>query len=483
MFQGYKRPSVYLARAAFLLFCFMFCSFSGSAQTDGSRQFVRINHIELTGNNKTFDYIIFRELKYKAGDTLTAEGFRNLLSQSRLNLLNTSLFNVVTIDTVFALKTDAIKEVDIRISLIERWYVWPIPILQLADRNFNAWWQSGDFTRVNYGLGIKWNNFTGRMDVMESMLRFGKNHQFSLAYFNPYIDQRKHLGAGIEAGYRRNRELGYLTVNDKLIYLFLADGLSTEKFFSLQATYRNDIFTTHQLVAGFRAFSFADTLAALNRDYSYPDNNHTSFIYLYYKLKIDHRDIKYYPLTGWYADIELNKSGLGFAFEKPVDVAWAKTTVRGYSQLASRWFSGVSMVGKVSTDAWQPYFLIQGLGYLRDYVRGYEYSVVDGKHYGIVRSNIKYALLPQRNDDLGFIPTTKFSRIHYAVYLTAFADAGYVWQPQWVEKNANVLPNTFLAGTGIGLDFVTYYDKVMRIEYSVNKSGKSSIFIHFIAGI
>jgi hypothetical protein len=30
---------------------------------------------------------------------------------------------------------------------------------------------------------------------------------------------------------------------------------------------------------------------------------------------------------------------------------------------------------------------------------------------------------------------------------------------------------------------VTYYDKVVRIEYAINKSGKSGIFIHFIAGI
>lgn len=483
MVQGCEKPSVNFTRAAFLLFLVASCCLPANAQPNVSRQFVRIGEIALTGNKKTSDYIIFRELRYKTGDTLPAAEFKARISQSRLNLLNTSLFNFVTVDTVFTQQTTDIQKVDIRISLVERWYVWPVPIIQFTDRNFNTWWESGDFTRVNYGMGLKWNNFSGRMDVVESMIRFGKNHQFSLVYTNPYIDRHKRLGAGIEAGYRKNREVGFQTKNDKLIYAFLSDGLSAEKFFSIQATYRNDIFTTHQLIGGYRAFSFSDSLIALNPDYSYPNERDPAFLYLYYKLKIDHRDIKYYPLSGWYADLEMNKSGLGFAFEKPVDIAWAKTTLRAYSRLSDRWYSGASFVGKASSGAWQPYFLMHGLGYQRDYVRGYEYNVIDGKHYGIVRSTVKFALLPQQNRDLRFIKTAKFSRIHFAAYLTAFADAGYVWQPQWIGLGNNTLPRTLLAGAGVGFDFVTYYDKVLRIEYSVNKSGGSGIFVHFMVGI
>jgi hypothetical protein len=46
-----------------------------------------------------------------------------------------------------------------------------------------------------------------------------------------------------------------------------------------------------------------------------------------------------------------------------------------------------------------------------------------------------------------------------------------------------MLPDSFLRGIGAGIDIVTYYDKVMRLEYSVNGWGESGIFIHFIAGI
>jgi len=454
-----------------------------SAQTGSTSGKVTVGTIELSGNKKTRESIVYRELVLATGDVYSPDEFSKRVNQSRLNLLNTSLFNFVTIDTLLSNESGKPATMNVRISMLERWYIWPVPILQITDRNFNTWWQTRDFTRINYGLDVKWYNFTGRMDELDAIIQFGKNHHFSLAYQNPYIDRNKHIGIGFEGGYKNNRETGYLTQDDKLLFAFVSEGLSTEKYFAINSTYRNSIFTTHQVVAGFRAFSFSDSLMVLNPEYSYSGINEPAFLYLYYKLKVDHRDIKYYPLKGWYADLELNKSGLGFAFEKPVNMAWAKTTTRFYAQLAKRWYSGISFIGKVSSGAWQPYFQIQGLGYGRDYVRGYEYNVIDGKHFGVVRTNIKFALVPEHTHNIGFIPTPKFGLIHYAFYLTAFADAGYVWQPQWVGQFNNMLPDTLLASAGLGVDLVTYYDKVVRIEYAINKSGKSGIFIHFIAGI
>jgi len=477
-----KKPSAVTVRF-FVLMLLMVSGLSYvTAQTDTSGRYITVGSIEVSGNKKTKAPIIFRELLFASGEEFSSDEFAKRISQSQLNLLNTSLFNFVTIDT-FPVITAGAQVLNVTITLLERWYIWPVPIIQITDRNLNAWLQTRDFTRINYGVDVRWHNFTGRMDDLDAIFQFGKNHHIGLAYQVPVVDRRKHFGLGFSAGYRNNRENGYLTVNDELLFAFDPDGLSTEKYLALNTTYRRNFFTTHQLVAGFRSFSFSDTLMALNTDYSYQGVNKPEYFYLYYKLKIDHRNIQYYPLKGWYIDLELNKSGLGFGFEDPVNIAWAKTTTRLYSQLATRWYSGVSFIGKVSSGAWQPYFLMQGLGYNRDYVRGYEYNVIDGKHFGIVRSNLKFALIPEQTRNIRFIPEPKFGRIHYALYLTAFADAAYVWQPQWIGQNNNVLPGTFLAGAGLGADLVTYYNKVIRIEYAVNKSGKSGIFIHFIAGI
>ena len=49
--------------------------------------------------------------------------------------------------------------VDVMVDVKERWYIFPLPIFELADRNFNEWWKTRDFSRTNYGLSVVQNNF------------------------------------------------------------------------------------------------------------------------------------------------------------------------------------------------------------------------------------------------------------------------------------------------------------------------------------
>jgi len=127
------------------------------------------------------------------------------------------------------------------------------------------------------------------------------------------------------------------------------------------------------------------------------------------------------------------------------------------------------------------------LGYGRETVRSYEYYVADGQHYILLKSNLKFSLLPEKVVKIGFINTTKFNTVPLALYLTAFADAGYVYnirhnQTEYRLKG-NTLENTVLAGMGMGLDFTTYYDIVIRIEGALNRLGQTGLFINFIAPI
>ena len=80
-----------------------------------------------------------------------------------------------------------------------------------------------------------------------------------------------------------------------------------------------------------------------------------------------------------------------------------------------------------------------------------------------------------------FFNSSKINTLHYAVYLNIFADAGYVKDSYY--KNSNALSNTWLFGYGIGLDYVTYYDKTLRFEYSINRMGQGGFFINIQAPI
>jgi hypothetical protein len=59
-------------------------------------------------------------------------------------------------------------------------------------------------------------------------------------------------------------------------------------------------------------------------------------------------------------------------------------------------------------------------------------------------------------------------------------DWGYVWDYSRNIGNSD-LANAYLSGGGIGVDFVSYYDIVCRIEYSINKRLESGIFLHLNA--
>jgi len=62
-----------------------------------------------------------------------------------------------------------------------------------------------------------------------------------------------------------------------------------------------------------------------------------------------------------------------------------------------------------------------------------------------------------------------------------FADLGYV--AQLSPDTSSKLQNKLLNGTGLGLDFVTYYDLVFRLEYGMNHLKETGWFIHFVAPI
>ncbi len=110
-----------------------------------------ISQLIITGNKITRLSIIERELLIHENDTLEQIVFEKAAERTRENLMNTNLFNFVTISRQLV----ATNRIVVVIDLKERWYIMPIPIFELVDRNFNEWVKSGDWTRVNYGFYLK----------------------------------------------------------------------------------------------------------------------------------------------------------------------------------------------------------------------------------------------------------------------------------------------------------------------------------------
>lgn len=445
---------------------------------DTSRAKILIRSIFIRGNKITKRHIILRELSFKEGDTITYKELVKKMENSRMNLLNSSLFNFVTVDTA----NSSANVTDVNISVAERWYTWPGPIFELADRNFNVWWETKDLERINYGFFLYRDNFRGRKERLTFYFKFGYTQQYGISYAVPYLDKRQRSGLGFGVSWSKNHEVNYGSEDNH--QLFYSDPINhiREDFFSKIAyTYRRNIYHSVVLEARYFEGKIADTVTHLAGEYYAKDKSFMQYFSLDLFYRNDHRDSKAYPLKGYVLDAEVVQNGLGILKGENVNNWNFYGGARGFFRLGGRFYQALSVKGKVSGGPEQPYIMTRGMGYKGDYIRGYEYYVIDGKNYILARTGTKFCILKPKVVTIDAIPFERFNKFHYALYAEAFFDGGYVDHPEDIRRNE--LTNHWQYGTGVGLNYVTYYDFVLRLEYSINKLKEHGVFLHLSAPI
>jgi hypothetical protein len=88
-----------------------------------------------------------------------------------------------------------------------------------------------------------------------------------------------------------------------------------------------------------------------------------------------------------------------------------------------------------------------------------------------IQTTLKYNIYKQHSFKLNFIPFEKLNKPFLAVYTGWFADAAII-PKQYLSQGR-------LLSTGIFADFVTYYDKVFRIEIGINSLGQTGVYLNF----
>ncbi|MEK6616186.1 MAG: POTRA domain-containing protein [Bacteroidota bacterium] len=469
------------------IFPLIFLSFFSSSfifsQTDSSsfqtkpNDYVVINEINIFGNKVTKRHIILRELSFAVKDTIEKSNLHEKLSSAKENLLNTSLFNFVTVDTIPA----GDERVNVLVTASERWYIWPVPIFEVQERNFNTWWETKNFNRANYGFYLNRENFRGRKEELGLYAQFGYTQKYGLSYTIPYLTHKQTSGAGFSFSYSRNREVAYMTQNNVLSYFKNPDAYVREELSGkLNYTYRKGIHNRHYLEGKFVQGKINDTLKFYTIDYFSNNETEMKFFVIDYSYRSDYRDSKQYPLRGYFWEFEATKLGVGILKDEKVDVTNLYLTLRDYEKLSNRFYLAGGLKIKFSPNKNQPYYVQRGLGW-RDYVRGYEYYVIDGQRYVTTKLGLKYEIIKPHVQSIKVPSLNKFSTFHYALYANIFGDAGYADDHQY--SLTNPLSNSFIYGYGVGIDYVTYYDVVIRLEYSFNKMMEHGFFVHFDAGI
>ncbi|MBI9066393.1 MAG: hypothetical protein JEZ09_03805 [Salinivirgaceae bacterium] len=433
---------------------------------------VIINDILIGGNKKTIKKVILRELMFEKGDTVYQENLIELIKISRQNLLNTSLFNYVTINIID--ENDIYKSIFILVE--ERWYLWPNLIFEHADRNLSAFLHEKDWSKVNYGFSVTKFNFRGRREKLKMKFRLGYKEQFQIQYENPMLFNLKRHGMSYEFSWYRQNETSVINNEDKQIY-YKEEGSYVLKYYTtgLSYKYRHEYFYKHGLSLNYTFASVNDSIISLNNNYFGNKVNTTQFMTLIYDFDIDKRNYRHYPLNGYKFEIQAKQNGLGLLKNEMESVWEFRAEHTQFFDLSNRWYSGLGGVIRLSSNKKQAYFIESGLGY-NDYLRAYEYYVINGQNYFTARSFIKYEIIPTQIKEIGFFSWEKFNKIHYALYANIFFDSGYITS---IDESVNSrFSNQFLMSTGIGIDLVAYYDQILRFEYSINREFEHGFFLH-----
>ncbi len=428
-----------------------------------------IGGINVSGNKKTKQHIILREAIFKIGDTVTVQSLAEKIERSKELIYNTTLF---VDDSVYvsSVKNDSVF---IDVVVKERLFFFPLPYLRPVDRNLNEWLSQGaSLDRVNYGIKLTHNNFSGQNDKLNIWFITGYNQQVSLRYNLPFIN--KALTKGIDVGftYSRQHELNYATsLNNKQLFLKLTDEFARH-FTRFDATYsyRPDQKQRHYFRVAYTNENIADSVFKTNPSYYPGSRKELSFIDFLYVYRYINTNYIYYPTKGFLVEGALYKRGL----DKTTDI-WQLSAHGLYAKTISpKTFATVEAAASIKFPN-ADNFYSQGLfGYGYYQMRGLEYYVVDGMGGALTRFTLGHELF-KYIFHTPFIKTKTHDKIPFRFFLTAFTDIGYSYNPY---VNNNLLNNKFLYTYGVGLDIVSIYDFVLHIDFSINQLGDKGLYLH-----
>jgi len=436
-----------------------------------------IGTVIIEGNHHTKDKVILREMNLTQGDTVPLQEISTRLEKDRLRILGTGLFNYVSINLKnYNPETLA---TDISLTIEENWYLFPVPIFELADRNFSVWWQEQNksLDRVNYGFRLSHYNFTGNRDPLKLKVHFGYTRKYELNYQYPYLAVDNKLGIGGSIFYSERREIGYKTVGNKTLFAQTDDERKLLSRFRVgpELKYRPNTYDFHAIRIEYHHNKIDQFVAEnLNSDYFLNGKLGIQFFYLEYDFNHDKRPYTTYPLSGHLVFGNIKKEGLGVfgdfdnlsitaGIEKHFPIIENKLSI------STRNKAKTNIIRKAVSFANNT-----GLGYGTDIVTGYDLYVMDGTDYGISMNAIKYVLYDNNLNTAKWMPR-QFRKMNLSLFLRFNIDFAYVNENRYTATNS--LNNRIIYGYGPALDMILFNNFLFSFEYSFNDIGERGLYL------
>ena len=386
----------------------------------------KVIKIETIGNFKTKPHILLRELHFSVGDQVNLKEF--FLAQKRI--LSLFLFNRVVFDLV-----GDNEELILIITVAERWYIFPIPILYLNERSWK---------KVSYGAKFLYYNFLGRNILLNLTTAFGYNPMLKFSYRNPWFGGKLKLltNFSIYHGKVKSQSLKFQDAEDERIGFDWLIGRRFGHYFYLIAQ------------IGYMELQHPELTLSPNGKDKLPS--------LYLSLQYDNRDLKEYPHTGSVILIW----GKQVKYHSPINYKRFGVDLRNYIPVTSH--TTLALRGAADLSRGKiPVYDRAFIGYL-ERIRGHFYQVYEGDNMIIGGAEFRFPLLKINYLDLsefalpGF--TDYYRNLKFGMSAGIFYDYGAVW-----DQYESLTKKCFQYGFGAGLHFHVPYIDLFRLEVGFDK--------------
>jgi outer membrane protein assembly factor BamA len=463
----------------FILPAYTYAQLPADALQKNETKSILISSIKIIGNKHTKSYIIEREMPFKAGDYLHSDSLQDIFKQTKIQIYNTNLFIEVIIDSLVL--EDSSLQVNVLVK--ERWYIFPAPQFALVDRNYKEWIQTfnADLNRVVYGLNFTHYNFSGRRDQLSMTLLNGYARNLSFAYSSPYSNSKLTEGFGISASYTQNKEIGYRTSenNEPLAFTkgkelkYTKDGFVRDNYqFDIAYSRRKSFFKRASVSLGLNYLIINDSITDIKYNPNYFGNDNTKQFYtdINFIVSYINTDKNAYPLQGVAYNYGISKRGFGFS--GGINNTTLFGTFAKFITHPHNYYSKIKTSGILKIPFNQAYINQRAIGFGSLKLRGLELYIVDGvaaitTNYTFSKKLVSFRIpIPFKIKAVPYIPFTFFAK--------TYVDMGYSYIPQQYNTRLN---NKFLYTGGVGLDILSLYDLVFKIEFSFNQLGEKGLFL------
>lgn len=402
-----------------------------------------VERIIVSGNKVTDERVIVRELFHRVGHEFDPA----FLAFERDRVYSLGLFNRVE---VYHSVHDG--KATIYVDVHERWYIFPLPIFGIKDR---------DWDKLYYGLGVLHNNFRGRNEKLWGGFALGYDPWVSILYNNPSFLALEHI-------FFETQFIYTLTENRSLIHAEdLRNFDETRYMFDVTFGRRFSLFSMLTLTLGYRAISTTDYIPGHTKS---PDGS-DKYVQIGLTYRYDSRDIIEYPMAGTFLRAYASKAGIGVG---AVDHFRTTLDVRKYMPVTERLTIAGRALTTVAGGTRLPTYSHVFIGY-EEKIRGHYADVYEGENLFLSSVEARFRLLGPRYIQWTSAVAPEFSVLRYGINAAVFADLGATWFRRDVIRSVKPLK-----GFGAGVHVLLPYSGVLRLEYAFNESFDGQLIVDLL---